>query len=175
MLVDCVLKMVNAGAFSSLPANVAFEGDLETFGPLYDLFYWSKYLELIDTFVLVVKQKPLDFLHVFHHSTTGTLGFVSRFQPLCLGVYTNTFIHIGMYLHFARPVRALRPIITTLQIVQFLWVLSVYNIWIVFYSSLTLQDVAFQNGCYFVYLAFFCQFFYRNYISPQPRSHKKKE
>ncbi|EKX47538.1 hypothetical protein GUITHDRAFT_137321 [Guillardia theta CCMP2712] len=38
------------------------------------LFYWSyiyylsKYLEFFDTFFKVLKRKPLDFLHVYHHA-----------------------------------------------------------------------------------------------------------
>jgi len=173
MLVDCLSLMAAGGAFSSIHNHLVFEGDVAKFSALYDIFYWSKYLELIDTFVLVVKQKPLDFLHLFHHCTTASVAYVSRFQPLCLGVWTNSFVHVLMYIHFARPIPSLRSTITTLQITQFLWVLALYFHWFMLYSTLSWTDVLYQNACYGVYLVFFCQFFYANYISPTPHTRRR--
>jgi len=175
LLVDCLEKMLTAGAFSSFTAHISYEGNVELFGPLYDLFFWSKYLELIDTLILCFKQKQLDFLHLFHHSTTASVGFVSRFQPLFLGIWTNSLVHVVMYIHFARPINSLRPAITTLQIVQFLWVLAVYFHWFIFLSTLSWVDVLYQNACYMVYLAFFLKFFYENYIASKPRPSDRKK
>ena len=43
----------------------------ETAGPmqycLY-IFYTSKFYELLDTVLMVLKKKPLGFLHVYHHT-----------------------------------------------------------------------------------------------------------
>jgi len=175
MFVDCIVKMLDAGAFGSFSSFFIFDGNLAEFGPVYDLFFWSKYLELIDTFILIFRHKRPDFLHLFHHSTTASLGFVSRFQPLCLGVWTNSLVHVLMYVHFARPIRALRPAITTLQIVQFLWVLAAYFYWFQFYSTLTWVDVAYQNACYGIYLAFFMEFFYTNYIDRTAKTTEGKK
>lgn len=45
---------------------------METF---YIINYFFKYWELVDTLFLVLKKKPLQFLHVYHHSATAALCF----------------------------------------------------------------------------------------------------
>lgn len=32
------------------------------------IFYLSKYYEFVDTFILVLRKKPVIFLHVYHHA-----------------------------------------------------------------------------------------------------------
>jgi len=172
MLVDCLAKMYAHGAFNSFQAHLAFDGPTEVFAPSYDLFFWSKYLELIDTFILVFKGKQLGFLHLFHHSTTASVGYVGRYQCIWLGEWTNCLVHVGMYIHFARPINFLRKYLTSLQIVQFLWVLFAYNYWFQ-HSSLSWTDVAYQMACYGIYLVFFVHFFYTNYFVRAPSKHGK--
>jgi len=180
MFVDAVVKIHQHSGWGSLDAYLRIGGSSD-FHALHDLFYWSKFIELIDTVILVVKDKPLGFLHVFHHCTTASVSYVSRFQPLWMGTWTNGLVHVFMYAHFARPFSFIRQYLTTMQIVQFIFILVTYNYWWWAYANIPLQHILWGDFCYAVYLVFFCKFFYDNYISPKgkqsrkPISHKKEQ
>ncbi|KAM8727220.1 elongation of very long chain fatty acids protein 1a isoform 1-T2 [Acanthopagrus schlegelii] len=71
------------------------------------LFYFSKYIELLDTvfFVLRKKQSQITFLHVFHHSfmpwtwwwgiTLTPVGGMGSFHAL-----VNACVHVIMYFYY---------------------------------------------------------------------------
>jgi len=166
MFVDCVLQVYVDGGWSSIDGYFILGG---RYRALCNVFYWSKYIELIDTVILVLKgKKELGFLHLFHHCTTASCAYATRYQPLWIGVWTNGLIHVFMYAHFARPLAFIRSTITTAQIVQFLFVISCYNIWWLAYSSgVYVKDILYGNMCYMVYLYFFVLFFIDNYIKPK--------
>lgn len=87
----------------------------------------SKYYELLDTFILLLKGKPSSFLQTYHHAgsilSLWTMC-VSRIPGMWIFTFLNSFIHTLMYYYFTLTCLGYRPKwkrhLTTLQITQFL-------------------------------------------------------
>lgn len=92
-----------------------------------NIIWYSKFLELLDTFVFLLSGRPVIFLHYYHHSTVllHSWTFIRGNFPFFLtGVLFNTFVHIIMYTYYAfslyiRNIPYKRAI-TYLQIIQFM-------------------------------------------------------
>uniref|UniRef100_A0A183BP92 Elongation of very long chain fatty acids protein n=1 Tax=Globodera pallida TaxID=36090 RepID=A0A183BP92_GLOPA len=96
----------------------------------YWCFLWcvSKIPELIDTLFIVLRKKPLMFMHWYHHTLTGWFAFVTFYEDnayMVWVVWLNYFIHAWMYSYYcARAVNIRVPpqfaqLLTAAQIVQF--------------------------------------------------------
>jgi hypothetical protein len=100
------------------------------------VFWWtycymmSKYYELLDTVFIVIRKRPLTFLHVFHHAIVLPMVYLWLHHSLNFtisGVVFNTAVHVVMYTWYAMSLcEATRPLasrlkssVTTMQIVQF--------------------------------------------------------
>jgi len=103
------------------------------------IFYVSKYWEWIDTYILVLKGKPVwppansqFFLHIFHHATTATVGWLAWRQELTVawvGPLTNSFVHMLMYGYYTLvtimpSAQKFGIYITPVQIFQFMLCLA---------------------------------------------------
>lgn len=71
-------------------------------------YYLSKYVDLLDTifFVLRKKDSQVTFLHLYHHTSVPTLGWIAmKVGPTCPGLILfavlNSFIHVIMYSYYA--------------------------------------------------------------------------
>jgi elongation of very long chain fatty acids protein 6 len=93
------------------------------------LFIVSKMFELTDTVFLVLRKRPLMFLHWYHHILTMVYAFYSYPHSPGFnrwGIYLNFFVHAFMYsYYFLRSMKvrvpgAVAKFITTLQIMQFI-------------------------------------------------------
>ena len=68
------------------------------------VFYLSKYIELVDTILLALKQKQIIFLHFYHHAIMLFIVYSWLAYPWISGawwcVFVNSFIHSIMYYYY---------------------------------------------------------------------------
>ncbi|CAM9763991.1 unnamed protein product, partial [Ectocarpus fasciculatus] len=88
-------------------------------------FVFSKIPELGDTIFVVLRKKPLIFLHWYHHVTVLLYCWHSYFEQTTYGLYfisMNYTVHALMYLYYGLAgmrIRLCKPYyITTMQISQ---------------------------------------------------------
>jgi len=105
----------------------------QIFGTKSGLLFWSylfaisKYFELLDTFFLIIRKKPLSFLHWFHHATVLLYTWFAEYTHLSLGfvfIVVNAFVHSFMYFYYylseigKKPSEKVALFITIIQISQ---------------------------------------------------------
>lgn len=112
------------------PHTVLFDTtDKLTHGRHYAYYYVNyilKYVELLDTVLLVLQAKPVIFLHKYHHAATLLLCWVQLEAGTCMQwvvITMNLFVHVVMYSYYALSTCKKniwwKRYLTTLQILQF--------------------------------------------------------
>lgn len=112
------------------------------------LFYLSKYYEILDTVIILLKGRPSSLLQSYHHSGAilcmwSGVRFMS--PPIWIFVVFNSFIHSIMYGYFTLSCFKIRlPIwfkqsLTTLQISQFVigGSLAIIHLFVHYFDQLT--------------------------------------
>lgn len=95
------------------------------------IFYASKVLEFIDTFIMVLKksERQISFLHVYHHTTIFAIWWaVTKWGPggdAYFSVVLNSSVHVIMYSYYLSttigiPLNFIKPYITSIQMTQFM-------------------------------------------------------
>lgn len=127
---EVVSLWMNVGTFNSMCAPSSWTHKLEFY---YMVNYYFKYYEFLDTLFLILRKKPLTFLHVFHHASAASLPFVQlngKMPPSWIIVSTNLLVHAVMYYYYYATAEGAKlwwkKYLTTMQIIQFIIDLFVF-------------------------------------------------
>lgn len=141
-----------------------------------NLFVWSKYVELIDTLFLVLRKKPVSFLHWFHHATVLMYCWHASQFEMPTGIFfatMNYIVHSIMYFYYFLAAVMTPPrwskFVTVLQIVQmfagmFITAYHYYLLNIVQNCDGSYQNIAAAFVMYTAYMILFVQFFVGRYV-----------
>nr|WNT94200.1 elongase [Schizochytrium sp.] len=158
--------------------------------PLYDwivyFFYMSKYVEFADTFFLIIKGKPVSWLHYFHHIGAAIdMGVLwkSGAEPTWIFVLFNGTVHTVMYAYYGAALMGKRlkgkNLITIMQIVQFLSGMGIFYTYPdipCFASNSQLMFIYYYTNIYVgIVLLFFLNFYVQSYLRPQRKAPGKSE
>lgn len=162
-------------------------------GPLYFwvyLFYLSKIYELFDTVILVLKKRPLKFLHVYHHWITLTLVWVCLTTELPVqwsAEILNAWVHCPMYYYYTlvsiNPLRKVswKKYITQMQITQFILVILLHSYSFYYHYGISRKCSSFNTwgnefGMFVIasYLVLFLIFYKETYPSKKHEKGKQE-
>lgn len=106
------------------------------------IFTYSKYAELFDTVLLIVRNKPVLFLHWYHHMTVLAYTWFAlsvQFAPGFFFGVINCAVHSIMYYYYYRMACnvycSYSKVVTTIQIVQMAVGIAVTGLWFHFHSE----------------------------------------
>lgn len=155
---------------------------------LCNLYLWTKYLDLFDTifFALRKKQSQITNLHLYHHISVPTLGWIvlriiPSNGPIVIFPIFNTFIHVVMYTYYSmaalgptlRPYLWWKKYLTLIQIYQFV-IYAVFS-WIFAYKQrgypLYMQILGYTQPI--IFLVLFIRFYISSYKKSEPSLSQK--
>lgn len=148
------------------------------------VFYASKYYELLDTVIMVLRKRPLSFLHVYHHCVVLPLFWVYLKTDMVIHfilVIANSLVHVFMYYYYAvasigKSVWWKRHL-TMAQIIQFVIDLTATYPFVFYYYSHPLGCSGSMHGFIFgqvVGISFFylfVDFFRQSYVRKKEQQH----
>ena len=116
------------------------------------VFTLSKFVELFDTAFMIVRRKPVSFLHWYHHTSVLAYTWFAVVVGFCPGWYfatINSGVHTIMYFYYYRSACGVRltydRLITTCQLAQMVLGVCITGWWAVMHYLL--QDGAQRCPC----------------------------
>ncbi|EQC26232.1 hypothetical protein SDRG_15967 [Saprolegnia diclina VS20] len=173
------------GAYASICSEATDHYGNGPTGLWVALFIFSKVPELIDTFFIVVRKKPLIFLHWYHHITVLMFcwhAFAVRSASGLYFVAMNYSVHAIMYFYYFLTARGYRPkwalLVTVAQLSQMVVGVAVCTMSVLYIRRGATCYVNHDNLkwgilMYSSYFALFLKFFIERYCFPAKRSVKK--
>jgi len=151
------------------------------------LFVHSKYLEFVDTVLLILKKKPIIFLHWWHHFTVMLYCWNGSSLQITGGIVyapMNYFVHSVMYSYYflmacgIKVPRGWAKYVTYIQILQM--VIGIFTVLshFVFWTRVpncdgSIKDFGFAFLIYCSYLVLFLKFFIGKYFAGPTEAAKK--
>ena len=173
----CVLQ---AGRLSSpFQITCGYVPNEGLYGIVNFVYLVSKLWEWADTVFLVLDGKPVIILHYFHHMTTFAMAAFVNEHPVGAFCMINCLVHTLMYAHYAKPQRWIRPYLTSMQIVQFLIVITIQVCGMLLYFARgpsacfnfgpVLWEALFNTAIVVGFLLLFVKFFIDNYVTARKK------
>jgi len=151
----------------------------------FKIFYFSKFVEYIDTFFLVmagVANPGMKMtLHLYHHTITPSIVFTTWFYPCnggWCGPLTNSLVHVIMYAYYGISVvfpsiKKYGNLVTYVQLTQFVGVI-LYHVFSIFPNcwdcNCDRRQLLFNFSQYIIFLFLFIFF-----LTSKNRSKKMNE
>lgn len=141
------------------------------------IFYFiaSKLVELGDSVFLALLDKPIPFLHWYHHWITMMINYLSLDYLIPYyfpSMYINYMVHSIMYMYYAfsalgmKWVRVIAMPITVLQTAQMVGMTGHYIYWMVVDTECRDNLITWPTlAMYAVYLVLFARYFWMRYVS----------
>ena len=143
----------------------------QSFNKLQPIILCSKYLEWIDTALIILDNKKPGLLHKFHHATiVGGFYYGSYTSSYFITGFLNSFVHIIMYLYYSKILswfdKRYAKYITQMQIVQLgminilsskgmIYPIDSYDFYVTIYIEI----------CVFINLCLFINYYKNRYLS----------
>lgn len=153
--------------------------DMFWLGFLLYAHYQNKYLELLDTFFMVVRKKndQISFLHVEHHTImVGVWYTVLHYQPggdPWFGAFANSVIHSMMYAYYLMALLQMKcpwkQYVTQAQLIQFVACLT-QALYVIYLGSTPTWLACVQIAVMLNMLILFSNFYNKRYIKGKDTS-----
>lgn len=170
MLIGCIISVINESIEKKniewLICDYNTANSNGSLGFWAYLYYLSKYYELIDTFLQLIRGKypPHYILHAYHHSLVILMSWMwLEYSPSLrfVGLMFNTLVHVVMYYYFYLKSINIEPwwknYVTTLQIIQFVTSLILFCITLYYHFRIRPcngMNLLYLNGIFNVTLLF---------------------